>query len=45
MTMRARLLLVARTRRSHRDVVAPNIAAIVDVFVAHRKRAKTTSQP
>jgi poly(3-hydroxybutyrate) depolymerase len=29
----------------HSDVVAPNIAAIVEFFDAHRKAAKSTSQP
>jgi len=29
----------------HSDVVAPNVAAIVDFFDAHRKVAKPTSQP
>jgi poly(3-hydroxybutyrate) depolymerase len=29
----------------HSDVVAPNIAAIIDFFDAHRKASKPTSQP
>ena len=29
----------------HSDVVAPNVAAIVEFFDAHRKPAKSTSQP
>jgi poly(3-hydroxybutyrate) depolymerase len=29
----------------HSDVVAPNIAAIIDFFDAHRKAARPTSQP
>jgi poly(3-hydroxybutyrate) depolymerase len=29
----------------HSDVVAPNVAAIIEFFDAHRKAAKSTSQP
>ena len=29
----------------HSDVVAPNVAAIIDFFDAHRKAPKSTSQP
>jgi acetyl esterase/lipase len=29
----------------HSDVVAPNLPAVIDFFDAHKKAAKTTSQP
>jgi hypothetical protein len=29
----------------HSDVVAPNLPAVIDFFDAHKKAAKSTSQP